>query len=360
MKCRRFLALLAALALLCGLGSAMAADGSQSYVFTLAANGQAALTVAPGDSFTVTLDISRTDDAGGFTMYAASYVLLFSAKLFALETDSITFDETDARGVRYQYSVDGDEARLTVSVKSEDFEGAEWSNPSELLSFRLTALAVGSSMFRSERAAMSNVFGGAYDSEANSVLVTVSTAPPAADTKPSDIGAASARFADVEAGSWYEAAVGYVVDAGLFNGTGEREFSPNQGMTRAMLMTVLARLDGVDTSGGANWYDKGMTWAVALGISDGTMPESGITREQFATMLYRYAKSKGLAIAAEELTGYSDAGEISSWAREAVTWAVGAGIITGMTETTLVPSGYSTRAQVATMLMRFDIWSKQG
>ena len=124
-------------------------------------------------------------------------------------------------------------------------------------------------------------------------------------------------------------------------------------MTRAMLMTVLARLAGVDTSGGATWYEKGMAWAVENGISDGTNPEKDITREQLVTMLYRYSKNKGLAEGSADLSGYSDRNTVSSWAREAMSWAVSAGIITGRTESTLVPLGTANRAEVATIFMRF-------
>ena len=162
------------------------------------------------------------------------------------------------------------------------------------------------------------------------------------------------------AGSWDEDAVSYVVKLGLFNGTGEREFSPDAPMTRAMFMTVLARLDGADTSDGAAWYEPGMAWAMSNGISDGTNPEGSVTREQMAAMLYRYALSKGYKTGSADLSGFTDSGSISPWAVEAFAWAVDAGIITGMTETTLEPAGSGTRAQVATMLMRFDKWIKQG
>ncbi|MFQ9127586.1 MAG: S-layer homology domain-containing protein [Butyricicoccaceae bacterium] len=90
---------------------------------------------------------------------------------------------------------------------------------------------------------------------------------------------------------WYADAVQYVTDKGLMNGTDDNQFSPNASTTRGMLMTVLARYAGEDTTGGAIWYEKGMNWAKANGVSDGTNPNANITREQLVTMMYRYAGS---------------------------------------------------------------------
>mgnify|MGYP002282503641 CR=1 FL=1 len=96
--------------------------------------------------------------------------------------------------------------------------------------------------------------------------------------------AASTVFSDVPATHWAYGAVNYVVGEGLFNGTSDTTFSPDVPMTRAMFYTVLARLDGVDTTGGATWYEKAMAWAVAEGITDGTNPQGTLTREQLAAM----------------------------------------------------------------------------
>ena len=98
-------------------------------------------------------------------------------------------------------------------------------------------------------------------------------------------------FVDVEKSDWFADAVAYVTEKGLMNGTGSDTFSPNASTTRGMLMTVLARYAGEDTTDGATWYEKGMNWAKAKGVSDGTNPTVNITREQLVTMLYRYAGS---------------------------------------------------------------------
>ena len=113
---------------------------------------------------------------------------------------------------------------------------------------------------------------------------------------------------------------------------------------------LLARLDGVDTTGGNVWYETGMAWAVSAGISDGTDPDLPITREQLATMLWRYA---GRPAGRASLDRFPDAGTSSSYAEEALRWAVDGGVIHGMEDGTLTPQGTATRAQVATMLMRF-------
>ena len=137
------------------------------------------------------------------------------------------------------------------------------------------------------------------------------------------------------------------------NGTSASAFSPNANTTRSMIVTILARLDGVNTSGNP-WYAAGREWAMNNGISDGTNMEGEITREQLAAMLYRYAKLKGYDVSASaDISGYEDASSASSWAKEAMQWAVGAGLINGRTATTLALQGNATRAEAAAILMRF-------
>ena len=156
------------------------------------------------------------------------------------------------------------------------------------------------------------------------------------------------QFSDVRASDWFYGSVQYVCEKGLMSGTAADTFAPQSTMTRAMLMTVLARYAGMDTAGGATWYKKGMAWAKANGISDGTNPSGNITREQLVTMLYRYEKSPA---ATGEIT-FSDADQISAWARDAVRWAVQTGVISGMGDGTLKPQGSATRAQVAAIFAR--------
>ena len=159
-------------------------------------------------------------------------------------------------------------------------------------------------------------------------------------------------FSDLLPDAWYLDDVQYVYDHSLMTGVGDSHFAPESAMTRAMFVSVLARYAGDDTPAapGEPWYAGAQQWAVANGVSDGTMMDDAISREQLVTMLYRYA---GEPAASGDLSAYSDAGTISGYAQDAMRWAVGEGILGGMTADTLVPQGQATRAQVAAMLQRF-------
>ena len=163
-------------------------------------------------------------------------------------------------------------------------------------------------------------------------------------------GSATLPFTDVSTGAWYFDAVSYVYANGLMDGVSDTLFDPDGTMTRAMVWAILARVDG-ETVTGDGWIETAREWAVAEGVSDGENANGYVTREQFATMLWRYAgepETDGSGV------GVFDDGEtVSIWAFDAMSWAVEHGIITGMTDTTLVPQGSVTRAQCAAMLMRF-------
>ena len=162
-------------------------------------------------------------------------------------------------------------------------------------------------------------------------------------------------FTDVKSGDWFYDYVAYVYSNGLMDGTSATTFEPNAGMTRAMVWAILARIDGETVTGSA-WADDARAWAMAEGVSDGTDPNGLVTREQFATMLYRYAVAQGYDVSIGESTNilsYADFASISEYAIPAMQWACGSGIVTGVTESTLVPQGTTTRAQCAAMLMRF-------
>lgn len=179
--------------------------------------------------------------------------------------------------------------------------------------------------------------------------VTVGVSYVKADETPS-----KTTFNDVSANDWFASAVDYVTGKGMMNGTAANTFSPKANTTRGMLMTVLARHAGEDTTGGSVWYEKGMNWAKANGVSDGTNPQVNITREQLAAMLYRYAQNKKYDVSgAKSLDGYTDAQSVSSYAVPALQWANAAGVVNGKSGSKLDPKGYATRAEVAAMLMRF-------
>ena len=174
-------------------------------------------------------------------------------------------------------------------------------------------------------------------------------------------------FTDVD-GHWALDAIRFVYDQGLMTGTKETLFSPNKTLNRAMLATILYRMEGSPAVTGENpytdvaagtWYTDAVLWASEQGIVNGYGngafgPLDNITREQLAAMLLRYSDCKKYDTAdRNDLTSYTDADAISPWALGALQWANAQGLVTGRTETTLVPQGDTTRAETATILMRY-------
>ena len=161
---------------------------------------------------------------------------------------------------------------------------------------------------------------------------------------------AALPFTDVSAGAWYFDAVGYVYVGGLMDGVSDTLFDPDGTMTRAMVWAILARVDG-ETVSGDGWIETARDWAMANGVSDGENANGYVTREQFATMLWRYAgepETDGSGV------GVFDDGEtVSIWAFDAMSWALNNGVITGVSDDALLPANTATRAQCAAMLMRF-------
>ncbi len=175
-------------------------------------------------------------------------------------------------------------------------------------------------------------------------------------------------FTDVGPDDWYAEAVNYAVSNGLFLGISETEFGPSVSMSRAMLVTVLHRMAGVPNAGTANfadvpadaWYTQAVAWAAAnsivQGVSDSRFaPNVPVTREQMATILYRYANHTGVAVdgGSGSLDGFRDASAVSGYAVQAMGWAVDRGLISGVGDQRLSPGGSATRTQVAAILQRF-------
>lgn len=159
----------------------------------------------------------------------------------------------------------------------------------------------------------------------------------------------SSSYGDVPGGTWFTDAAAFVSARGILRGTGKDTFAPDAKVTRATLMTALARLAGEDTSGGETWWQIGLEWSKDQGISDGADPDGLITREQLAAMLWRYA---GAPESGGSLSAFSDGGDVSPWAAEAMAWAVEKGILNGRSGL-LAPAGTATRAETAAVLMRF-------
>ena len=163
-------------------------------------------------------------------------------------------------------------------------------------------------------------------------------------------------FIDVHEADWFFENVKYVHQRRMMNGTSANTFTPGGASTRAMLWTILARMDG-ETISGAGWAEQARTWAVSTGVSDGTNPNGAVTREQLVTMLYRYAQMKGkdVSVGADtNILSYADADKISEYAVSAMQWACGAGIVNGVTADTIAPQAGATRAQMAAMLQRYS------
>ncbi len=163
-------------------------------------------------------------------------------------------------------------------------------------------------------------------------------------------------FYDVPTSAWYYTAVKYVYDNKLMDGVDTYTFAPNDTLTRAMVWTIIARMSGVDTTGGNSWYAKAQEWVITNGISDGENPTAAITRQELVTMLYRYAQIKGYDVSVGESTNilsYVDATSISEYAMSAFQWACGSGLTEGDENGALTPLATATRAQAAAMIMRF-------
>ena len=175
-------------------------------------------------------------------------------------------------------------------------------------------------------------------------------------------------FPDVDENDWFYDEVVYVYENGLMNGVENNQFAPNTATNRAMLATILYRLAGEPAVSGdlpftdvaaGTWYTDAVLWAAQNGIVNGLgentfAPMNTLTREQLVTMLYRYAEAKGYDVSASaDLSGYPDAGQVQDYAQPAMAWAVAENIIQGMEDGTLKPAGNASRAQIATILMRF-------
>lgn len=174
-------------------------------------------------------------------------------------------------------------------------------------------------------------------------------------------------FTDVNEGDWFYDVVLYAYDNGLMTGVSATEFAPNQTTTRGMIVSMLARLEGVTSAEDAgfadvaanDWYATAVNWAASVGVVNGYeddtfRPNDAITREQMAAILYNYADYKGYDVSARaDLSDYADAASISSWAEDVLAWANAEGLINGMTATTIDPQGATTRAQTAAMFERF-------
>lgn len=423
MRKRPVLSLLLTLALAAGLLSAPAAAASTAprlvVSSTEATSQSVGLTGVPTDceSLQVTLSLSKngvdydfaadsslnrpglyttyTEADGTITLYLTtkSGVLTESGSLTlgAVSTVDTPFTITGATGLKLLDGTDGETTYDSVSQNGSSSGGGSTGVTTWPVSITqavggtvtanvaraakgntVTLTAAADSGYELEQISVSDAAGKAITLAAKGDGTYTFTMPASKVTVTAAFArqgeAASRPFIDVAPGAWYDEAVQYVYENGLMSGTGDGRFSPDVTTSRAMIVTILYRLEGSPavTGGSAftdvaagTWYTDAVAWASANGIVSGYGegkfgPNDPITREQMAAILCRYAGYKGMDVAKRaELSAFTDAGQVSDYAVETMRWAVAEGLITGTSETTLSPAGSATRAQAALILMRF-------
>ena len=319
----------------------------------LAPNATASFTIQPKanlsrGSYSEQITISGNDGASAtltatFTVKEPPYTGKYSYEVSTSVGDhgSLTVDRYATEGDKVTITVTPDDAYLlddlSVTANGKDVE--------------LTANSDGTYTFTMPSADVRITATFAEDPDW--------TEPEEPATDVSDI------FLDVAPNAWYRDAVQYAYDNGLMTGVSATEFAPEQTTTRAMIVSILARLEGVTTAQAAgfadvddnDWYATAVNWAANVGVVNGYedntfQPNTAITREQLAAILMNYAAYKGEDVSNRaDLTSYTD--QPSTWAQEAMQWAVAEGLISGVTADTLQPQGAATRAQVAAILERF-------
>lgn len=282
------------------------------------------------------------------------------AKLTVESLLSILFhpkSRTAVSGTEAQFSVGAEGENLSYQWQTKASDASEWENAS----------VPGAQTDTITVQATEELNGQQYRCVVMCEEESVTTEAATLTVVKPDVG--QLPFLDVCSGDWFYDAVRYVVANGFMNGTSSTLFASNGTMTRAMLVTILYRMEKSPKVTGENpftdvkagqWYTDAVIWANAKGIVEGYGggkfgPMDTLTREQFAAMLQRYARYKDYNVGkTADLSGYADAKQISPWAKAAMQWANAEGLITGRSETTLVPKGSATRAETATILMRFQ------
>lgn len=257
------------------------------------------------------------------------------------ETYSITVLKADGgkASANVRYAAQGD--RVTVTVQPDDGYELSGLTVTDARGKSVAVQELGENRFRFTMP-VARV-------EVSAVFTAAGTERPSPDEE--DLRPLPLPFADVPASAWYYSSVEYVWRNRLMNGVSDTQFAPAQTTSRAMIWTILARMNGVSTDAapGSTWYEKGMRWAMEQGVSDGSSPMEDITREQLAVMLWRNA---GSPEGSGSLDSFRDAGSASGYAAGALRWAVGCGILQG-NGGYLNPKGTAARTEAAAMLMRY-------
>ena len=294
-----------------------------------------------------------------------------SVVITTINEDGTVTIETRKDGVTTTVTIDENGEIISVEVSISSRAAVEAAKSGEAVKLNIDAMVAGEDLTvtintNSEKAVavevpVLNVTPGCVivivDAEGNETVV--------ADTKMTENGLVfncadgatikfedkSISFADIKGENWYNDAVDFVSARGIMTGMTATTFAQNGVTTRAQLWTMLARLSGVDTtSTEGNWYDVARAWAMENGISDGTDANGELTREMLVTMLYRFVGETGES---KSIADFSDAANASDWAKAALEWAYGEGVMNGNADGTMNPAGETTRAQMAQFFMNF-------
>lgn len=413
--------LLTALVGLLSIG-ATAAD-KPAFLFELAAEGKTELVVSTGDVITVTLDLCRTDRPQDYAMFAMQDEICYDGTFFRLVEGS----DQLANGVRCRDIALRDHRRAHYLNFVSLSGGTVWQADTTVGTFQLEVIGTtGATHLENSSLQVSLPDGsGSYTVSGKNVTVILSdncevrfesnggSVVDACTVKRGDLLVKPAdpikagfmfdgwykdvdgkepwdfahdqvevnthlyakwkknegdkRYEDVLPGDWFFADVDYVSAHGLMDGVGSGMFAPYASTNRAMVVTILWRLEGKPGAGNGGfldvpdgmWYTEAIGWAASKGIVTGYSadtfgPLDNVTREQMAVILYRYAGFKGYDVSQyADLSGYKDSAKISAWATEGLSWANARGLISGMPDQTLAPQNSALRCQTAAILHRF-------
>ncbi len=324
------------------------------------------------------LEVGGLTLSGGFTMPASATVTLLSHELKPLTSDNGTKIPASGQVIDGEDSDDEDDESPTYRVRvSSAKNGQVVSDVLEAPARSLVKLTVTPenrydlmeltvTSARGGKMALTDIGGNRYTFRMPAGDVEVTS-----QFHWTGITHIPMSFSDVNENHWFHTAVHYVYDMGMMSGTSATTFSPDLDTSRGMLVTILHRMEGSPEAAASTfadvpreaYYAKAVDWASGNGIVSGYGgneagtfgPDNGVTREQLATILYRYSEKKGVDMSVRgDMSGFVDRDAISAYAKEAVAWAVGMGLVSGTGEGHITPAGSATRAQVATILMRYQ------
>ena len=358
--------------------AALAADSTITIAYDLTANGSSAVTVRQGDIITVTFSIRRTDAADNYRFSVFQNEIIYDQSFFEFVDGSITREKPgDNDSIAFQTRTTG-----VHIVKASDMS-VSYTADEDFCTFRLKVIAA------SGQGVVSCSEALAFDRDSDAIKITEGklTATIESTGGGGDFGGGGTnigddevpldelpdvtidQFEDVNEDNWFYDAAAYVVERGWFRGVSATQFDPNGKMTRAMFITIISRMEGIDESdypssgfddiADGEWYTAAVAWGsengIVLGVGQNRYaPNDILTREQMVTMLYRYTNFKQATLSENgaELEAFPDYESVSDWAEEAMRWGTKHGVING-TGVGLAPGIGATRAEMAQALMNY-------